>query len=386
MKLHYPFYLSLTFSFLSVTNRLQELEHSSLEDAGRSAHVLQYRSLRLLSPPTKVKEPKANSKNRASQSSQTRTKSPAKRSSPSPERHDDQNESLPTRRIRRPVMIRRPKLVGKSIDGAAMQAVAASRKRASSNQFKNVANAVPARRPSALTPLKEAGRNTVIKSSPNHLDSGSKRFGRPPTLSRRQMEGESDDDDATLIKTDFQTAYLQKYWQLRRESSLQREATLLLSNIWLPRQPDHTIPVSVAAFIMSKSPMAWTDACRFPPFPSGLMDGLVPIFARWIATFTPGIHLLSTTTSRLSQKSSSILLVSNTKNVRGRKCLVVVKISKTTDKKAGPIVRCQGWVSVLARRSRRDQITKPNANLTSATFLEKDSAGLNKLSADLHVS
>jgi hypothetical protein len=262
-----------------------------------------------------------------------------------------------------------------------MQAVAASRKRASSNQFKNAAT--PARRSTNLTPVKEG--NTKSSSS-GTVEGGSKRLGRPPTTLRRQKDREADDEDLVRIKADFQYAFLQKYWALRRQSSLHRDSTLLLSNIWWPRKQTQTIPLSVAEFIMSKSPLAWNDACRFPPFPSGLAENFVPIFARWIATFAPGVDLLGTTVSVTGSKNNCLLLSSNTKNVRGRKCSAVVKISMISDKKSDPIVRCQGWISVVPRRSRRDQLAKVNANVMSASLLEKDSAGMDKLSSDVHVS
>ncbi len=344
-----------------------------------------------MSPPTKVKEPKThNQKRSAPPPAHNSTNVQAKHSNnpPEPEGAPDgtPSGSFPARRIRRPAMIRRPKLVGKSFDGAAMQAVAASRKRASTNQFKKVASTVPTRRPSALTPLKEGGRGSITKASPIQHDASSKRFGRRPTSSRRQKDRESEDDELTLIKGDFCMACNQKYWELKRQSSLQRESTLLLSNLWWPRQQDHIIPISIATFIVSKSPMAWSDACRFPPFPNGIVNGLVPIFARWITTFAPGVQLLSTKSSSLQPQSDAIFLASNIKNVRGRKCLVVIKLSKIYEKKSLPMVRCQGWVSVLPRRSRRDLKVKPNANITSSLLLEKDSAGLDKLSSDVHVS
>lgn len=365
------------------------MEHSFLEEVGRSSHSLQYRSLRILSPPTKVKEPRTdNLKSFNPKPDEKNLQAPTKQLDLPPERQEMSSapvSGLPARRIRRPVMIRRPKLVGKSVDGAAMQAVAASRKRASSNQFKNAAT--PARRSTAHAPLKDGGRALGTKSSSSSIvEAGSKRLGRPPTTLRRQKDREDDDEDLTRIKADFQFAYLQKYWALRRQSALQRESTLLLSNIWWPRKQTQTIPISVAEFIISKSPLAWNDVCRCPPLPSGLVEAFVPIFARWIATFAPGVDLLGTTVSATGPKTHSLFLSSNIKNVRGRKCLVVVKISMGSDKKTEPIVRCQGWISILPRRTRKDQLVKAHANVTSASLLEKDSAGLDKLSSDVHVS
>jgi hypothetical protein len=378
--------LTSKFSSRSVSSRLKELEHSSLEEAGRSAHHLQYRSLRLLSPPSKARDATEQKKHGSSPAVTKRITEISKKETRTPEGQELPAGSMPARRIRRPVMIRRPKLVGKSVDGAAMQAVAASRKRASSNQFKNVASNVPARRSSAVTPTKESGRAAISKIAPIHLDSSSKGSGRPPMAARHQKDDHYDDEDLSRLKADFQVTCSQQKWCLKRRSSILRDSTLLLSNLWWPRprKQEKPIPLSVAQFIMSRSPMAWRDSCRCPALPSGTVDDFIPIFARWISTLSPGLELLSTTVAM--SRSKAVLLASNVKNVRGRKCIVVVEISKGSEKKSQSIIRCQGWVCVLPRRSRRDQIMKPNANIVSATFLEKDSTGLDKLSSDIHVS
>jgi hypothetical protein len=57
--------------------------------------------------------------------------------------------------------------------------------------------------------------------------------------------------------------------------------------------------------------------------------------------------------------------------------------SKTGKKKA--IVRCEGWVLNLPRRSKMDQIKRLDSNATSMLSKEKDSVGMDKLASDLHV-
>lgn len=57
--------------------------------------------------------------------------------------------------------------------------------------------------------------------------------------------------------------------------------------------------------------------------------------------------------------------------------------SKTGKKKA--IVRSEGWILNLPRRSKMDQIRKLDSNATSMLSKEKDSAGMDKLVSDLHV-
>ena len=356
-----------------------------MEEAGLSAHNLQYRSLRLLSPPSKARNTNEETQ-RSNPAMPNSTAVISKKETRAPEREEPPVGTMPARRIRRPVMIRRPKLVGKSVDGAAMQAVAASRKRASSNQFKNVANNVPVRRSSAVTPTKESGRATIAKIASSQSDTSSKGSGRPPIVARYQKDDQYEDEDLSRLKADYQMACRQQVWCLRRPSSILRDSTLLLANLWwpMPRKQEKSLPLSVAQFIMSRSPISWRDSCRCPPLPGGMVDDFIPIFARWISTLSPGLELLSTNIAM--SRSKAVLLASHVKNVRGRKCLVVVEISKGSEKKSPCIIRCQGWVCVLPRRSRRDQMMKRHANVVSATFLEKDSTGLDKLSSDIRVS
>ena len=207
----------------SVSTRLQGLEQSVYEEVGISSHALQFRTLRLLSPPTKVKEANLIAQN------MTSVEYPKSRSSVKETNAgvptDKGNNAVPpgpSRRIRRPVMIRRPKLIGKSVDGAAMQAVAASRKRASSNQFKNLASSSLSRRGPNAGAAKATGAPVGTPGAPNVVssDRGPKRLGRPPIGIRRQKSREDTDQELIRAKENFQLFCLQKYWRLKRPSML----------------------------------------------------------------------------------------------------------------------------------------------------------------------
>lgn len=368
----------------SVRNRLQEMEKSSLEIVGRSAHALQYRSLKVLSPPTKVQEakiPQHHSRTTSAITTATQTHDSTS-TGQSPE-----TQPGPRKRIPRPAVIRQPKLIGKSVEGAAMQAVAASRKRASTNQFKNMSSVASIRRSSLLTPSKEAAQGSGPKLAVTAGDGGSKRVGRPPAGSRRPDEQE-EDDETIRIKADFKIVCQKKDWKARRRSGLLRDCTVFLTDLWWPRMRTHSIPLSMAEFVISKSPMAYCDAFRSVPFPSGLDSSFVPMFARWISAFSPNVDVLQTAAAGpgTSKANESIILASVIKNVRGTKCLTVVKILKTITKGVAAVVRLQGWIVRLPRRTHRDHLKKHDANVISASFREKDATGLDKLASDLHVS
>lgn len=297
--------------------------------------------------------------------------------------------SPPPRRIRRPVSIRRPKLVGKSVEGAAMQAVAASRKRASSNQFKNVGNAPLIKRPPTNQNVQDSTKASIGRPPIGKADQASKIPPHPLQTVRNQREHEERDETLLRAKDDFKMLCSIKHGGLRRLSALQRGATIMLANVWWPRKQNQTIPSTVAKFIVSKTPMAWSDACAFPLLPGETMvDMFVPVFSRWITTFTPGLEILPLVSTKASgTNSDSVFLSSGIRNVRGCKCLAVVKITKTPSRSVGHnIVRCEGWVLNLPRRSVEEQRSKLNANSTSLLSLEKDSAGMDKLTSDLHVS
>jgi len=368
---------------LSVRNRLQELEKSSLEIVRRSAHSLQHLTLRILSPPAKVLEA------RPSQSSARSTTT----AEAAPQIHDVSSSGStseappgPRRRIPRPVTIRQPKLIGKSVEGAAMQAVAASRKRASTNPFKNVSSVTSTRRLPSVVSKKEGSKTAGSRLVVEESDGGPRGFGRPPTGSRRLKEKESD-DETSRIKVDFRLVHQQKSWRARRSSGLQRASTIVVANLCWPRVHTQVISLSLAEFVIAKSPMTWCDACRLPPLPLGLSRSFAPLFARWILAVAPNINVLHTTATgiRATREDESILMASTIKNVRGIKGLVVVKISKIVDRRAGVIVRCQGWIMRLPRRTRRDHLKKSDANVTGTSFTEKDATGLDKLTSDVHV-
>lgn len=159
-----------------------------------------------------------------------------------------------------------------------------------------------------------------------------------------------------------------------------------LASLWWSKKEPQLVPRSVIEFLLSKAPLAWSDTCSMPPIPLGATDTFIPIFARWI-TFTPGLKIVPVSQPKGARRQEdSVFLSTVTKNLRGSKCLVVIKISKSRSRKASSIIRSQGWVLNLPRRSKEDQKKKVDANVTSLLAIEKDAAGMDKLSGDTHVS
>jgi hypothetical protein len=293
---------------------------------------------------------------------------------------------VPTRKIRRPIGIRRPKLIGKSVEGAALQAVAASRKRASSKQFKNVTTTAPVKRPPAQGAARD-NMQTSTKSSPNMTDTNPKKQVRLPQSAREDRDRVERDEALVRITTDFNLLCSPKSSRTRRLSYRQRESLALLTNAWWPKKEVQLIPRAAIEFILSRAPLAWSDACCMPPLPLSTTDMFLPIFARWITTFIPGLKIVQVAQPKgMGTPIDSVFLTTVTKNLRGCKCFAVIKISKARLGKASPVVRSQGWVLNLPRRSREDQKRKLDSNVAALLSIEKDAAGMNKLSSDTHVS
>jgi hypothetical protein len=372
----------------SVATRLREADRSNLYAVGHSSHALQLRSLRILSPPSNGLKETTETEKKSTSSYQTDSKKEQKadeeRIRESESRPRTAEANAPTRKIRRPVSIRRPKLIGKSVDGAAMQAVAASRARASTNHFKN-AGSTPAKRPPRDTGSRDSSKSSAGRTSAENEDPARASSARPP-----QASDSSERRDETLVRvtSDFTMLTSAKHLPKRRLCSLQREAMRQLTSIWWPAKENQSIPRSIGDFLISMSPVIWSDACALPPLPRRIAD-IFPIpFAQWIAAWTPGLAILPMTPrSGPNKLPDSVMLASEIRNVRGCKCLAVVRIARSTVKRKGgskDIVRSTGWILNLPRRSNKGPTLDSNA--TSMRTLEKDSAGMNKLATDLHVS
>jgi hypothetical protein len=286
--------------------------------------------------------------------------------------------------------MRRPKLIGKSVEGAAMQAVAASRARASTSRFKTPPPPTQPKRP----PRDSGPARDIIKAAPlrkpaPNSDASLTESSRSSQGFRSQKEPQKRDDILSRVSNDFRLLSSSNASITRRLSSVQREALLALSNVWWPRKDRQTIPKSIGEFLLSKSPITWSDACFIPPLPTRMSDIFPLAFSNWIAAWTPGLAILPLPpTNSPSKLPDAVFLSSEIKNVRGCKCLAVVRITRIRGSKTGKtkaIVRCEGWVLNLPRRSKMDQIKTFDSNATSMLSKEKDSAGMDKLASDLHV-
>ena len=363
-------YESVLLSF-SIKTKFEEVDASNLAESSRASHVQQRRSLGILSPGFAKGMQKKRIQPLVSQPTQEKNLNTKIETS----------TTGPSRRIRRPTMIRRPKLIGKSVEGAAMQAMVASRKRASTNQFKNKTNPSTGTMRAQLKRDSTAGRANRVGKTESNL---TKAQTRVPRL----VQVEETDKTLILVLNDFLSLSSNARGLFGRSNFIQNKARQILADIWWPQNPSQNIPRSVADFLSFLAPNAWVDVCELPPLPGDIADIFIPTLARWIVATKPGVELLSVS-SKTNTRIDSILLCTKIRNIRGTKCCAMIRISiidPENTQQRHSLVSSEGWVLNLQRRPKSSKTKRRQAKLRSSYFAEKDSAGMDKVLIDVHVS
>jgi hypothetical protein len=372
--------------FKSTVSRLVEKDNSFLVSTGRSVDLLQRRSLKVLSPKSRAIEekPKAASviPSAPSRLSRSETSGVAESSDSAsvsePDRSKEGLRPAPVRRIVRPVSMRRPKLIGKSVEGAAMHAVAASRARAKSNAFKGSSTGG-----SVGVPAKGQGAEAKTTQTRNVP---AKRAG--DTLKPARALPVQEDNDKNRIRMDFDSILSKGSENLLRRHSLQVDAARSLTRLWWPVKPKNKISLAVADFLMSQSSPVWSDASELVQLPAATLSSFPISFGQALSAWTPGLRLLSLEPTSLTSKGNNpVILMGDVRNVRNCKCFGVIRLSTIVTRIAGEaktLVVCNGWVFTLPRRTKHsgEVVQTPPVYNCRSTF-EKDSTGLDKLGADL---
>lgn len=259
-----------------------------------------------------------------------------------------------------------------------MQAVAASRARASNKQ--RFARGSAASGTNQAQRAHDEGSVSTRASSVRKEEKASDRA----SLQKRQALVQAD-ESLTAAKRSFDSQLSSCSATIRQRSSQHWTAVQNLTSLWWPSNDKGTIPRSVCEFVLSRSPRVWSFAREIPAMPPRLLNTFVLSLAQTIRMWRPAISLVPVPSKEVG-KGNSVLLMGEMKGVRSCRCMVIFKLSLHPFDGKGRqrhVVRSQGWVTTLQRhqKARRKAVLSMDLGLS-----EKDSAAFDKLSAELHVS
>jgi hypothetical protein len=359
-----------TSLFKRTSSRLQEMESLFLKSVSESVSTSQNRCLGRLAPvaSSPVTEPAAPIKRNISYS-KSMSIAPGDRS---------EHDSLPMDATRQqgpqiplpPTAIRRPKLVGKSVEGSALQAVARSRARASSSMFRGASGA-PVAIPRQPGGVARGGR------SPSPVANARKSpHPRVPTDAPTAKERPI---DAKLVDMKKQYDMAARSGRMRRSSA---QAAVLQASTKLnwPAKSNATISLELAEFMLSHGSLVWHEVSEMLPLPKTHHTSFLNSVGQCFSAWTPGLLPLSVS-STTGKADGSVVLVGKARSLKNFKAMVAIKLLVKTIVWHGIrrlVVCSEGRLLTLPRRrkiSRHGQ--------TCQITTEFCSAGLDKLAADL---
>lgn len=340
------------FYHCSVAGQLRETNAVHRSQSFNVVDSLQKRCLRALSPKVAKHDPPATRKVEKSDSAtsvetkeESKPKSSKSLSKPSLSAPSIPPGRPPTRRIQRPTSIRRPKLIGKSQEGAAVQAMAASRARARGNSpFQKSTKAAPK---DAIAVASKPAANTAVAT-------------RVP-IPNEDTRGQSDQRQGAVLSA-LLSAYVANCFVASTHVGHTRSVQVLVDKFWVVK-PERPLSLPVQNFLLSRSIHLWGEACNAFGFPDRVMRDLSGYFAQWLNMSKTELNLLQLNATSQSETvlSPSSTLIVELKNVKQRNLCVVLRTSLKypASEKHEPKLRCDAWMLML-NRSRGDD-TKPKA-------------------------
>lgn len=255
---------------------------------------------------------------------------------------------LSSRRTKLPASIRRPKLIGKSVEGSAVQAMAASRARASAMRGNS-----PFQKSNKAAPSKDAVAAPVPTSQVNSSSSTSDGYS---TMDRKQLGGQSNQDQSIEVP-----ASLKRYaatMSLTSVSPFQHTRVIqsIVDRHWR-MNPERPLSLATREFLLTRSTHLWSDACAAFGFPERMMNNLSGYFAQWLNMSTPDFRLLQldAPTPADSPLSPSSTIIVELKIVKQRKLCVVLRTSlRYAVGRTEPKLRCDAWMLMLLNRGTGD--------------------------------
>lgn len=328
--------------------------------AQNSVHSLQKRCLQILSPDVTKHEPPTRRAGKAEKVepvpvAEKKEKNKTVKTGPITKvaGASTVSERPPTRRIQRPTSIRRPKLIGKSVEGAAVQAMAASRARASANR--------------GSSPFQKASKG----SKSMEVAAADRKAATSAASHVTRIEAKDCEQQLTVLDQNPRQAAAELSKLVKHYiAAMSRTAAspfhhsrivqTMTDKYWLS-DPERPIGPAARNFLLTRSVHMWSRACEPFGFPDCMMKDISGYFAQWLKMSNAEYNLLQldAPSRSPSELSPSSTLIVELKRIYHRKLCVVLKTTlKFKSDNKEPTLRCDAWMILLSRVG--DDVRRPN--------------------------
>ncbi|GKY95522.1 hypothetical protein MPSEU_000513900 [Mayamaea pseudoterrestris] len=256
----------------------------------------------------------------------------------------------PARRATRPLSIRRPKLIGVSVEGSAAKALAASRERASSKLFRGGANAALSKKEeqSAMavkTPMMTAVASMNPSANPTELQQKTKQhlpcLSNVPCLTRTRAK--------------------------QRFARTSHIAALCLS---MSRQKRISLDEASFLFNFGPAPLSWSEVLDVFDLPENITCAHLLSFAKALCGWVVDLHIVTPLDAGTKAQSESVAITGVFKRARTFRCRVIIRLTLE-----GSRIRSSGKILTLDRKK---------IVLRRHKQREMESISLNTLAGDMH--
>jgi hypothetical protein len=379
-----------------VESNLRDANFARLNVLDKSVHSQQQRCLQTLSPTLtkrnlpgisqqtkleEIKKPPKQITDVEQRSVEGDMVPPAK-----PPLHKEQPARISSRRIQRPTLIRRPKLVGKSVEGAAMQAMAASRARASSSRFN----------PTGSSPIQKPGRNKAEASKVAHAtdqesEEAASVSGTESGSAGDDKQADSTSDTKQVSSVAFLSVLRKEYASAASGRSPFHHSQLIeaMVNKWWFEELARPVHSLIRDFLLSRSVRMWSSACELLLFPERMVDDVSGYFAQWLKMSNPDytlLHLGAPSLARTLVSPASTILAELKRFGQRRLCVVLQTSLKNQPGQKRPILRCEAWMVMLSKDSKAEKRIRKKSVCAferEASLMDKKIAGFQVTSLEV---
>lgn len=280
----------------------------------------------------------------------------------------DLNQPQSSQSSTHPHLMRRPKLVGKSVEGSAAQAVARSRARASVSRFRSTSS-----NSSAVAPRPPSGAHKSVRSpSPNIAVRKTSELPLPLQASSIDAT-----EDRTLTNVRRYVDMIEQRTRLTHQSSVRAHTSLMLAAAHWPSKLSRGVSISVAQYLTSYGVFVWSEVYPMLPYPKKQLGSFSLTLGQTLSTLTPGLVPIP----MIGQcAGDSCILAGKPRIIRNCQAFVVVNLSAKecfVNEKPVIIVKSEGRVLTLPLRRKKCHDKK------CQSMNEYIAAAFDKLASDL---